>query len=483
VPLPASTLLSHAEDVGTTSGSLATVGGTPVDITGHHLGMAVASVSMAYTGGSTGLATHTYTPADACVVVSAGTRIRCPAAPGVGANYSFVVTVDGGSSAPSARQLSYTQPTISAIEGPGATLAPAIGGVPIVLRGSNFGPVGDNTTLRVWAVPSANDTLVFPGLGCTVTEAHVAITCTTAPGRGASLTWRVQVEGLTNTVSLSTLAPPNVTTATFADAGVSVASTLGGTALAVFGHNFGDGVQDTVVTVTVPGRVLVTTQCVMVAVDTQLRCLLPPGTGVISHVSVAVLGQSTLLEVAGLAYAPPSLRAVSPSTWATDVATMTIVLRGAGFGSAAHSSLVTVSATGDPGCGSGGPVTVVGTFVSVLNDTELSFVLQGATPHLVQQWTLSVVVAGQGLAGDAASQDAATLRTRAPGVPTLTFAAPTNGTHQFLLLTGVDYGPVVSPCPNDVIVTVGGLPCAALSMTQVRVMPASWGLMLVAWLV
>ncbi len=340
-----------------------------------------------------------------------------------------------------------------------------------MLRGSNFGPVDGNTTLRVWAVPSANDTLAFPGLGCAVSEAHVAITCTTSAGQGASLTWRVQVEGLTNTMPQSTLAPPNVTAASFADAGVSVASTQGGTALDVYGVNFGKLVDYTVVTVTVPGRVLVATQCAMVAVDTQLRCVLPAGTGAISRVTVTVLGQSALLEVAGLAYAPPSLRAVSPSTWATDLTTMTIVVRGAGFGSAAQSSLVTVSATGDVACGGGasGPVTVVGTAVSVLNDTELSFVLRDATPHVVWQWTLAVTVAGQGLAGDAASRAAAVLRTRPPGTPTLTFAAPANATHHFLLLTGVNYGPVVSGCPDDVAVTVEGVPCAALSMTQVHI--------------
>jgi hypothetical protein len=456
-----------ADDVSTPTGSLATAGGAFVVITGRNLGMAAAAVSLSYSGGSTGLAHRAYAPTDACEVVSAGTHIRCPSAPGVGANYSFVVTVDGGASDGSSRLLSYTQPAISSVDGPGANLAPAAGGVPIFLHGSNFGPVNSSTTLLVWAVPAANDSLSFPGVGCVVMEADTTIACTTGSVRGATLSWRVQVEGLVNTMPQSTVAAPRVTAVSFADEGVSVASTLGGTALVLSGVNFGNSVSDTVVTVTVPGRVLDAEECVMTEVDTQLRCVLPPGTGSINRVSVTVLGQTALLEVTGLAYAAPSLSAVTPSTWASDLTTMTVVLRGTGFGGPAQSGQVVVSATGDTGCPGVGVLTVAASAITVLNDTELSFVIRDATPRLVRQWTLAVSVAGQSLAGDATSRAAAILRTRAPGAPTLTFAAPSNGTHRFLLLTGSDFGPGVFGCRDDVAVTVEGRPCAALSMTQV----------------
>jgi hypothetical protein len=79
-----------------------------------------------------------------------------------------------------------------------------------------------------------------------------------------------------------------------------------------------------------------------------------------------------------------------------------------------------------------------------------------------------VVVAGQGLtAGDTASAAVATVATRAPSVPAISLAEPGNGTHMALLLTGANYGAVVSPCASDVAVTVAGAPCESLTIVQV----------------
>jgi hypothetical protein len=446
-----------------------TAGGADVDITGRNLGLEASAVSLAYSGGSYGLAPRTYSPTQPCVVVAAGTHLRCPSAPGVGANFTFVVTVDGGSSPASVRVVSYTQPAISSVDGPGATLAPAVGGVPIYLHGSNFGPATGGTVLRVWAVPSANDSLSFPGVNCSVTEAHVTVMCTTGPSKGPALTWRLQVEGLTNTMPQSSLAAPTVTAARFAAPGVQLADTQGGTVLAIDGVNFGVDVDHTRVTITVPGGVLEASPCAMTALDTQVQCALPAGTGPITRVAVAVLGQAAQLEVTGLAYAPPTVTAVAPATWSTDLASMTVVVRGTGFGSPAQSRLVEVTALGDPGCAGVGSVAVTGSTVTVVNDTELSFVVRNEPAHVVREWTLAVTVSGQGMAvDDVRSQAAAVVLTRAPGAPAVTVRSPSNGTHHFLLLTGSDYGPALSACPDDVVVTVGGQPCAALSMTQAR---------------
>jgi hypothetical protein len=109
----------------------------------------------------------------------------------------------------------------------GVALAPAAGGGFIFLRGSNFGPVGGTTTLRMWAVPAANQTLAFPGRECTVTEAHVTIRCRMGYVAGATLAWRVQVEGQNNTLPQSAVAPPVVRRVAYAEPGVVVASTRG----------------------------------------------------------------------------------------------------------------------------------------------------------------------------------------------------------------------------------------------------------------
>jgi hypothetical protein len=59
------------------------------------------------------------------------------------------------------------------------------------------------------------------------------------------------------------------------------------------------------------------------------------------------------------------------------------------------------------------------------------------------------------------------VRTRAPLVPTLTFDTAPNGTHRFLMMSGGEYGPGLSTCPGDVVVTVGNKPCITASMEKV----------------
>jgi hypothetical protein len=74
-------------------------------------------------------------PPGSCTIVTPGTAIRCTTLPGVGANYTFVVTVAGGSSAASSGSLSYAPPIINSVDGPGAVRGPAAGGVYIYLHG------------------------------------------------------------------------------------------------------------------------------------------------------------------------------------------------------------------------------------------------------------------------------------------------------------------------------------------------------------
>jgi hypothetical protein len=467
--------VEFAGQVGTPAGTpLDTAGTSLVDIFGSNLGMEPSEVSIFYAGGSFGLSNRVYTPqAGSCVVVSAGTHIRCPTTAGVGANYSFVVTVAGGASAPSLDNLSYTPPAIRSVAGPGAALAPAAGGVTVHLIGSGFGPAGNSTALRVWAVPIANDSLSFPGRNCVVTEADVRITCLTSVSKGAVLTWRVVVEGLSNTVPQSTVAAPSLTSVTFAVPGTAHASTQGGTRLLLLGLNFGVDVEHTMVQFTVPRGVFDAQACSVVEPDIQLQCVLPEGTGVISRVAVTVLGQSTWLDVVGLAYAPPTLVSVSPATWPTDLSSVSVVVKGTGFGGPSQSGQITVVATAVSSCNM--PFTLPGLGVSVLSDTELSFTIRSGTPHVTPRYMLSLRVAGQGPGvNDTLSARAAILPTMRPAAPTVTFTEAGNGTHSFLLLTGADYGPGLSNCVDDVTVTVGGVPCAELTMPKVGLCEA-WG--------
>lgn len=130
--------LPTADTVTTPAGSLTTVGGSTVDVTGTNLGLALTDVVLTYEGGSDGLVQRTYS-AGPCTIVTPGTHIRCPAVAGVGANYTFTVTVSGGRSAPSTQRLSYTAPVLSDVGGPGAVGCPAAGGVHILLFGVRLG--------------------------------------------------------------------------------------------------------------------------------------------------------------------------------------------------------------------------------------------------------------------------------------------------------------------------------------------------------
>jgi hypothetical protein len=460
-PPPPNPTTRHTASVTTPAGTLSTAGTSLVDITGSNLGVNASVVSITCTGGSNGLARRTYSlPTGTCTIVTAGTRIRCASAPGVGTNYTFVVTVDGVPSAPSVDALSYAAPSVGSVYGPGAALVSTEGdgNTTIFLSGSGFGPVDGNTTLVVWAVPGADDSLAFPGVNCTVYEAHVTIACTMGDVMGASLTWRVAVEGQNNTLPTSTVAPPVVTGATL-DAGTAVAATSGGTTLVVEGCNFCARTDRVKVTITMPGGDADATGCAYTLAHRVLRCLLPPGVGPITRVAVSVLGQVGHLDITGMTYAPPTVSFVAPATWPTDVTSMTVTVTGSGFGSPAMANLVSASVSAQGSlCAA---VTLNASSLSVLSDSELSFVLRTPAPHVVTRWALSVSVAGQALAATA------TVATQPPTAPVVGVARPRNATHQFLSLTGTNYGPMVSPCSNDATVSVNGQPCGGLAMTQV----------------
>jgi hypothetical protein len=458
-----------AANVTTPGGTLATSGASFVDINGSHLGVNATTVFLSYNGGSTGFAARTYTTAPgSCTVVEAGARLHCASQPGVGANFTFVVHVDGAASDASVDTVSYAPPTIMEVVVPGVAIVPTAGGVTVVIRGSNFGPVAGSTALRVWSAPSADQTDVFFARNCGVVEAHSTIQCTLDSLVGAKMDFRVRVEGQDNTLPQVAVAPPRVTRVALA--GGAFASTVGGTRVVVEGDNFGDRASKARVVFLTPGGVLDALNCTLVTNHTLLECALPAGTGVISRVSVTVVDQTGSLDVTGIAYAPPTIASVAPAAWPTDVSSMIVTVTGSGFGGASQSSQVSVTARAVGSRCTDAPdgMILTATRVSVLSDTELSFSFRSPAAHVAASWALTVMVAGQGLAvEDVASADASVVPTLGPSAPAITFAAPSNGTHSFLLLSGSNYGPVVSSCANDASVTVGRQPCDRLTVVQV----------------
>lgn len=265
------------------------------------------------------------------VCIRALCTVQCVSSAGVGANYSFIVTVEDGASQPSLDTLSYTRPVVSVVDGPGSTLAPSTGGSVLFLHGANFGRVDDRPYISAWSLHPVADWILFYAVNCSVVVDHVMIQCVTGDAAGTGLSWRVEVEGLSNALPLSTTAPPVIDTVAWANDSVQFANTEGGTLLDVTGTDFGPAVEFSsrgggVGTVGVAGSAplggvipsvflwvlagsqqLQTENCTMVVPHRRLRCVLPAGTGRITTVILEVLQQRTMFRPANLAYAPPEL--------------------------------------------------------------------------------------------------------------------------------------------------------------------------------
>ena len=313
--------------------------------------------------------------------------------------------------------------------------------------------------MTAWASPTAADYLTFPVSDCTVVEPHVRIRCTVVTSVGPALTWRVVVEGQSNTLPVSSTALPVISGASFGSA-ASSADTRGGTLLHITGLNFGPMSQLIQVVVTLPVGEAFASNCTLVVPDTEVACVLPRGTGTLSRISVTVLTQTAVFEPVGLAYTAPTVHSIGPAAWGTDLSSLSVTLMGSGFGPSTQSSAVHLRLQGGSTCGPN--VTLVASSVSVRSDGEVVFVVQ-APPmaHVVAQWSVVVDVSGQ-------SASSAVL-TLAPQAPTFTFDSMPNATHFFLALSGANFGPVVArDCASDVGVAVDGSPCDGLVMMKVR---------------
>lgn len=167
------------------------------------------------------------------------TQLACVNSPGVGGNFTFAVTVDGGSSSWSTDVLNHTTPSVLSLSGPGAVNAPAEvefpalasyvcycccvrpsfaplafphlpqGGARIFLNGINFGPVDNSTNIVASCAPSSSN-LTFTAPNCFVSAFDAEMSCTTPPVVGSDLTWTVVVDGLQSTVPTFSTAPPTI---------------------------------------------------------------------------------------------------------------------------------------------------------------------------------------------------------------------------------------------------------------------------------
>ena len=175
--------------------------------------------------------------ATGCTVTSGGpgvNTIHCLTAPGTGANHYFQVVLAGMPSAIfRATGVSYAAPEIASFSGPGAAATDTNGGQVIVLSGWNMGPlpgayssvIDVRYSARIDGKGATNVTgaaglvLSFQARSCAVSVAHTTITCLTAPGAGAALSWTVTIDGVASTSPTTSYCEPQVANITMIDPG------------------------------------------------------------------------------------------------------------------------------------------------------------------------------------------------------------------------------------------------------------------------
>jgi hypothetical protein len=187
---------------------------------GDFFGPAGVPLPIVATGQRAGGPAGAFLRAGDCAVVGAGhTTVHCACPAGVGAGYSWTLSVAGRSSAPSAQTTSYGPPSLAAVavSGPGsaggdeAGAAPTAGGATVTVTGANFGADSANIVVT-WAGAVVPFVLL--------TEPHTALSFTSLPGQGAGANVTVAVGGQAATSAVRIpFAAPRVTGLRLVDSG------------------------------------------------------------------------------------------------------------------------------------------------------------------------------------------------------------------------------------------------------------------------
>jgi hypothetical protein len=253
------------EIVGTQFGPL-----TPLDLlTGELLPGAVAPSA---TYGRRAASNFT---AAGCIVTVAGSVMQCLLGQGTGAGLAWRVAVGGQLSPPSAQATAYLPPVVFYFEGGGAHLGVTPGGQGVTIFGTNFGPSG--SPLRATYGVNVTGEKEFEAQGCAVTSAHTQITCLTAPGAGATLSWTVTVDGQDSVVAFTDYAPPSVEA--LEGPGARDADPNGGQLVTLRGANFGAAQWLQGVSYGPTGYEYAALNCSVAAPHTTLVCFTAPGCG------------------------------------------------------------------------------------------------------------------------------------------------------------------------------------------------------------
>ena len=160
----------------------------------------------------------------------------------------------------------------------------------------------------------------YNAVGCSVTTAHVQLTCTTVAGAGGGLDWKVTVDGQLSSNPTTNYHAPEVRTITYATGGAAVtaANVNGGEVVLLTGQWFGPVQYNTTkgslvqkITYGPLGSEVVLSNWTHLS-DTQIRCVLQPGIGLGLRFMVTVADQLSPPSTGTFSYAVPSIAYIAP---------------------------------------------------------------------------------------------------------------------------------------------------------------------------
>ena len=215
----------------------------------------------------------------------------------------------------------FEPPLITAVLGPELNTS---GNDRLTVRGKSFGPTGNNTVLLSYGL------LNFSGTGCVVI-ADNEIHCTTGPGAGADLRWRVRLQDQPSALSGPFLSyrRPTVQSVEFSDGALP---TNGSARVLIRGQDFG-AFASSHVSVTMHVRSGLVVEGVGCASnhDTLNCSSTTPGSGRVVIATVIVLGQESNFQLF-LDFAAPVVSAVEGYQSLPSRSAQTIALVGENFG-------------------------------------------------------------------------------------------------------------------------------------------------------
>ena len=313
-----------------------TEGNGAIDLRGRHLGATGDQRIVATYGPAGNVGKFT---ASTCVSQSP-TTVRCYTAPGTGRDFSWTLAVadQNGTPSPFDAGTRYAEPVVAVYAGDGARDANTPGGQTVLLQGRNFGPLGSQNIEMVRyfngrdmvafreAVATGNTAAFAPPVftvtsACTVSTAHVEISCVLVQGAGEGLKWELVIDGLLSSEVSTTYRLPSI--ASFSGPGAVAARSEGNQVVYLNGTDFGpdlayitanlgqntsylEWVRYTPFDSLSADGYYEARDCV-VASHELITCTTVPGTGLEFSWFVRVRGQTSLASLRKWSYAVPQI--------------------------------------------------------------------------------------------------------------------------------------------------------------------------------